>query len=67
MGTQITQIMNHYSHRQTRDESVRQNITQMKRKKKVAQANDFVGEALQRYKDGKLSESALREILGANE
>ncbi len=67
MGTQIVQIMNHYSHRQTRDESVRQNITQMKRKKKVAQANDFVGEALQRYKDGKLSESALREILGANE
>ena len=40
----------------------------MKRKpKKAAEPNDFVSEALQRFKDGKLSEAALREILVSSE
>ena len=65
MGTMVKQIELHYSHRQTRD--AREDIAKMKRKpKKTAEPNDFVSEALQRFKDGKLSEAALREILGSS-
>jgi len=65
MGTMVKQIELHYSHRQTRD--AREDIAKMKHKpKKAAEPNDFVSEALQRFKDGKLSEAALREILGTS-
>jgi integrase len=68
MGTQIKQIELHYSHLQTRD--ARSNITQIKSRKVTKKAdtpNDFVSGALQRFKEGKISESALREILASDE
>lgn len=64
MGTMVKQIELHYSHLQTRDE--REDITKTKRtNKKANNQNDFVSEALQRFKEGKISEAALREILGS--
>ena len=65
MGTMVKQIELHYSHRDTRD--AREDIAKTKRTPKKAPAqDDFVSEALQRFKAGKISEAALREILGSD-
>jgi len=72
MGTQVVQIEKHYSHVLTKHRQIE--ITQMKqRKRKLEETNDveaahinddFVDEALERFKTGKLSKEALVAILG---
>ena len=72
MGTQVVQIEKHYSHVLTKHRQIE--ITQMKqRKRKLEDTNDveaahinddFVDEALERFKTGKLSKEALVAILG---
>ena len=63
MGTQVKQIEKHYSHMMTKDraEQITKVPTRSANNDKVD--DDFVAEALARFKDGKLSQTALMEIL----
>ena len=64
MGTQVTQIEKHYSHLLSRDRRA-EIVKSGKAKEKATtqNSNDAVVEALALFKDGKLSEAALMEIV----
>lgn len=63
IGSQVKQIEKHYSHMMTKDraEQITKVPTRSSDNDKVD--DDFVAEALARFKDGKLSQTALMEIL----
>lgn len=63
MGTQIQNIEKHYSHLISRDRRAETVKTDKAKEKATKQNSDVVSEALALFKDGKLSEEALLEIV----
>ena len=70
MGTSVKMIMEHYNHLLTADN--RSELSQITRRKTVTKPSDkaddeFVSLALERFKNGELSQAVLMKILGESE